>query len=75
MKKKYVVYKEQRVTEFLGVFEFDGNIHDAKHAAGKFFKVQSSVVYLCEECKKNAVFTSRPYIQLNEIKERGSDNG
>lgn len=76
MKRKFTVYKEQRVTEYLGEFEFDGNFHDAKRAAAKLFEVKSSVVYLCDECKRNAVFTSKPYIQLNEIEIKEEvDNG
>jgi hypothetical protein len=65
--RRYHVYKTQLVHEYLGVFEFNGNIHEAKRAAEKYFDVKRFIIGLCEKCKRAAIFASWPHVSLNEI--------
>lgn len=72
--RQYHVYKTQMVTEYVGVLTVDGNIHDAKRKAERYFDANKSVIRLCDECKRNAIFTTMPRISLNEIDENIEGN-
>ena len=65
--RRYHAYKTQIVTEYLGVIETDENIREATLKTVKFFDVNKSVITLCDDCKRNAVFSGRPRVFLNEI--------